>query len=191
MTLKTEYKFDLIDQIMAVNPEFYKDHGLDRLNILSDTETMDRLWIFFQKSIEDYGTDYPTALHTAFAEVFKISPEDWGPDTNDPDKKLLVYIASPYAGDVEANVAYAMKAAQWAIKQGVAPLVPHLMYPALLDDNKPEERELGLSLNMRLLRACDAIWLFACKGITPGMQRELDYAMAHGIPVKELIEIPD
>jgi len=41
------------------------------------------------------------------------------------DKKL-VYIASPYAGDIEYNTRMAIKYCRYAAEHGVIPLAPHL-----------------------------------------------------------------
>ena len=41
----------------------------------------------------------------------------------------LVYIASPYSGDVERNVAFAKAACRYAMNQGVTPIASHLLYP--------------------------------------------------------------
>ena len=53
----------------------------------------------------------------------------------------LVFISSPYAGNVEANTAFAKAACLFAVKQGVVPIAVHLMYPQILDDRIPTERE--------------------------------------------------
>ncbi len=99
-----------------------------------------------------------------------------------PEKRYgVVYIASPYAGDVERNLAFAKAAARWAIARGKAPYIPHLTLPAVLDDGKPEERTLGIELNCELLSRCDELWVFRRNGISPGMAIEITYADKHGI----------
>ena len=45
----------------------------------------------------------------------------------------LIYVASPYAGDVERNVEYAKQACRTVMENGHAFLAPHLMYPAVLN----------------------------------------------------------
>ena len=47
----------------------------------------------------------------------------------------LVYIASPYAGDVEQNVRFAKAACRYAIEQGATPIAVHLLYPQLFDSS--------------------------------------------------------
>lgn len=73
-------------------------------------------------------------------------------------REKLIYIASPYAGDIETNTAFAKKACRYAIHQGHTPIAVHLLYPQMLDDAEPTEREIGLRLghrsfpNKRILR---------------------------------------
>lgn len=103
--------------------------------------------------------------------------------------KKLVYIASPYAGDVEANVAFAKAACRYAMEQGATPLAVHLLYPQILDDHVPAERESGIRMGMRVLEACDELWL--CGGrLSHGMRAELTAAEQLGIPVRRVTDIP-
>lgn len=102
-------------------------------------------------------------------------------------KSKLIYIASPYAGDVEANVAFAKLACRYAIGQGHTPIAVHLLYPQMLDDGDPAERELGLRLGHRVLRSCDELWAFGDR-ISAGMRREMEEAGTLGLPIRR---IPD
>ena len=52
----------------------------------------------------------------------------------------LIYVASPYAGDVEANVEYAKQACRTVMESGNAFFAPHLLYPSILDDAVSSER---------------------------------------------------
>lgn len=104
-------------------------------------------------------------------------------------KSKLVYIASPYAGDVENNVRFAKAACCYAIEQGATPVAAHLLYPQILSDSIPEERDAGIRMGLRLLEVCDEIWL--CGGrTTQGMGMELSAAERLRIPVRWLGEIP-
>lgn len=95
----------------------------------------------------------------------------------------LIYIASPYAGDVEANVAFAKLACRFAISQGHTPIAVHLLYPQMLEDGDPAERALGLRLGHRVLGACDELW--ACGDrVSSGMKREIEEAKSLGVPVR-------
>ena len=53
----------------------------------------------------------------------------------------LVYICSPYSGDVEANVARAREYCRFAVtEKNAIPFAPHLLLPQYLEDNDPEQR---------------------------------------------------
>lgn len=100
-------------------------------------------------------------------------------------KNKLVYIASPYAGDVEKNVAFAKRACRHAISQGYTPIAVHLLYPQMLDDNDPTEREIGLRLGHRVLERCDELWAYGSR-ISTGMSYEIAAAQKLGIPIQSI-----
>lgn len=97
----------------------------------------------------------------------------------------IVYIASPYAGDVEGNVEFAKAACRLAMAQGSTPVAAHLLYPQMLDDTVPEQRELGVRLGLKLLEVCSELWLCGSR-ISSGMQEELKAAWKYGIPVRRI-----
>ena len=86
-----------------------------------------------------------------------------------------VYIVSKYAGDIEKNTAAAIGYAQYAIQQSRIPVVSHLLYPQILDDSDPEQRELGLLFGQALLTICEEVWVFGTEHST-GMQAEIHEA---------------
>lgn len=85
-----------------------------------------------------------------------------------------IYVASKYAGDVEANVAAAISYCRRVIEEGYMPIASHLLYPQMLNDNNPDERELGLLFGLSLLRMCDEVWVFGT--VSPGVEREIEEA---------------
>ena len=97
----------------------------------------------------------------------------------------LVYIASPYAGDVEGNVAFAKAACRYAAAKGYTPVAVHLMYPQFLDDRVPKEREAGLKMGRRVLAVCEEIWLCG-KRMSAGMKAEEAEAKRLGIPIRKV-----
>lgn len=97
----------------------------------------------------------------------------------------LVYIASPYAGDIQSNVEFAKAACRFALSQGATPLAVHLMYPQILDDRIPDERTAEIQMGLRVLKACDELWVCG-DFISHGMQVELDAAEEWGIPIKQI-----
>ena len=100
-------------------------------------------------------------------------------------KGKLVYIASPYAGDVEGNVEFAKAACRYAATKEYTPVVVHLMYPRFLDDRVPEEREAGLKMGRRVLAACEEIWLCG-ERMSAGMKAEEAEAKRLGIPIRKV-----
>ena len=54
----------------------------------------------------------------------------------------LVYLESPYAGDVEKNIKYARLCMKDSLDRGEYPFASHLLYTQenILNDNDPVER---------------------------------------------------
>lgn len=110
-------------------------------------------------------------------------------------ERKLVYIASPYAGDVERNIKFARAACRYCIEQGNTPIAVHLLYPTMLDDTNPAERETGLKLGHHVLERCDELW--ACGDrISSGMAAEIGQAKQLGIPIipvtaEQILDAPD
>lgn len=100
----------------------------------------------------------------------------------------LIYVASPYAGDVEKNIEFAKKACRHVMEQGHAFFAPHLLYPHLLDDNVPEERQAGLDMGIAMLSRCDELWCYGGH-ISFGMHCEMEEADRLGIPVRRVREL--
>ena len=97
----------------------------------------------------------------------------------------LVYICSPYAGDTETNVQFARAACLYASRQGCAPVAVHLLYPQILNDYIPAQRELGIGMGLRVLASCDELWICGSR-ISHGMSCEIAEAKRLGIPVRGL-----
>jgi hypothetical protein len=100
----------------------------------------------------------------------------------------LVYIASPYAGDIEHNTAMAEKYCRHAIEQGVIPFAPHLLFTRFLDDLKPEERRLGCGMGLEMLEKADELWVYGPR-ISEGMAAEIEHAERLGVQTRYIPEI--
>ena len=87
----------------------------------------------------------------------------------------VVYICSPYAGDIAANTAAARRYSRFAVDAGYIPVAPHLLFPQFLNDDDPEERELGLFFGDVLMSKCAEVWVFGGR-VSAGMQKEIDRA---------------
>lgn len=95
----------------------------------------------------------------------------------------LVYVCSPYAGDVERNTVRAQGYCRFVVSEGRIPLAPHLLYPQFMDDSDRESRELGLFFALVLLCKCDEVWVFG-NTISNGMIREIEKAKRREITVR-------
>ena len=87
----------------------------------------------------------------------------------------IVYICSPYAGDVSCNVAAAQRYSRFAVDKGYIPIAPHLLFPQFLNDKDAKERELGLFFGNALMSKCAEIWVFGAV-ISSGMEAEIKRA---------------
>lgn len=94
-----------------------------------------------------------------------------------------VYVVSRYAGDVEANVAAAIRYCKFAIEKRKIPVASHLLYPQILNDNIPEERELGTMFGLALMMDCDEVWCFGAAK-SKGMQHEIHEAIRLNKPIR-------
>lgn len=89
--------------------------------------------------------------------------------------KPIVYVCSPYAGDVNHNVKNARKYCRFAYEQNVIPIASHLLFPQFMDDDNPAEREMAMHFNYVLLGKCDELWVFGGT-VTKGMEHEIGIA---------------
>ena len=95
------------------------------------------------------------------------------------DKKAvyrpLVYICSPYAGDIARNVKNARKYSRFAFEQDTIPIAAQLLFPQFLNDENPAEREAAMHFNYVLLGKCEELWVFG-NTISEGMAHEISIA---------------
>ena len=87
----------------------------------------------------------------------------------------LVYICSPYSGNVKENTERTKRFCRYALDHGQIPLAPHLMFPQFMNDNDPKERELALFMDIVLLGKCQELWVLG-EEITDGMLVEIETA---------------
>ena len=99
----------------------------------------------------------------------------------------LVYICSPYSGEIEYNISRARGYCRLAVSKGYIPLAPHLHYPQFMDDGDSEQRKLGLFFALVLLGKCDEIWVFG-RRISEGMARELETAERRSILIRRFTD---
>lgn len=139
------------------------------------------------KNSEGYAD--PTAgvaIGRVMKEYRKERREIWRKQT-ELKERPKVYIVSRYAGDVENNVASAIRYCRFAINKKKMPIAAHLLYPQIVDDNNPDEREIGTMYGLALLALCDEVWCFG-ETLSPGMEQEIKEAKRLGKPIKYFTE---
>lgn len=98
----------------------------------------------------------------------------------------LVVIESPFAAltvkDKRANIAYAQDCMLDSLRRGEAPILSHLLYTQVLDDNKPDERTIGMSAGFAWHCVVNAVIVYTDRGISNGMKA--------GISLASLLEKP-
>lgn len=97
----------------------------------------------------------------------------------------LVYICSPYAGDIETNIRFAKDACLYAAEHGCAPVGVHLLYPQILDDSIPAQRVIGIQMGLRVLASCDELWICGSR-ISHGMNCEIAEAERLGVLIRRI-----
>lgn len=97
-----------------------------------------------------------------------------------------VIIESPYAGDVDASVAYARACLKDSLKRGEAPIASHLLYtqPGILDDDQTDERALGIDAGHAWIACADLVVVYHDLGVSEGMQVGMRRAFDAGKPVE-------
>lgn len=103
----------------------------------------------------------------------------------------LVIIESPYAGDIEANVAYARAAMRDSLNRGEAPIASHLLYtqPGILLDEVPEERRWGIDAGLAWRKVAEAAVFYVDRGWSGGMTAARELYEREGFPF-ELRSLP-
>jgi len=108
---------------------------------------------------------------TAFAAMTNIENEEKAFYAFRP----IVYICSPYAGDVETNVKAAQRYSRFAVDSGYLPIAPHLLFPQFMNDSNPRERDLAMFFGNALMSKCAELWVFG-DTVSKGMAAEIDRA---------------
>jgi hypothetical protein len=101
-------------------------------------------------------------------------------------KMKIAYIAHPIAGDVKGNIKKIIKIVRDInlTKPDVVPFAPYIADVLALDDNKPEERTIGIRNCIKILSSgiISEVWVYGPR-ISGGMKIELNLALKKGIPV--------
>jgi hypothetical protein len=103
-----------------------------------------------------------------------------------PRDMRRVILESPFAGDVDANVAYARACVRDALLRGEAPLASHLLYTqqGILNDDDRNERSHGINAGHAWMHLADAVVVYTDRGISIGMAAGISLAKFHGVTVE-------
>lgn len=98
----------------------------------------------------------------------------------------LVILESPFAGDVERNVAYAKRAVHDCLTRDEAPIASHLLFtqPGVLNDGDPIERALGMAAGLAWYRVAEACVVYQDLGMSGGMSEGVLAARRAGVSVE-------
>ena len=97
----------------------------------------------------------------------------------------LVYICSPFSGDISGNIERAKKYSRYAVDSKAIPIAPHLLFPQFMSDDA--ERELALFMDMVLLGKCEELWVFG-ELVTEGMSAEIAKAKRKNMKIRYFTE---
>ena len=120
-------------------------------------------------------------------EAFKNIDREIRASGRSPNYRPVVFICSPYAGQVEKNIEKARRYSRIAVDRGFIPVAPHLLFPQFLNDSLEEERQLGIFMGLVMLTKCTELWVFGST-ISDGMAVEIDKAIQRGMPVRYFTE---
>lgn len=95
----------------------------------------------------------------------------------------LVIIESPYAGDVEKNLAYLKRAIRDSLYLGEAPFASHLFYTQVLRDEVSSERDLGMKAGFAWGKVAERVAVYSDLGISSGMKAGITRAEKQGLKV--------
>lgn len=138
-----------------------KDKDLGAESRLSQAEPVSRLG--------PSGFD-PARKQWSRAEVDLLGNDKWFLPVGYCPRKLVI-VESPYAGDIEANVAYARAAMRDSLNRGEAPIASHLLYtqPGILRDEVADERQWGIDAGLAWREVCDLAAFYIDRGWSAGM----------------------
>lgn len=93
----------------------------------------------------------------------------------------LVYICSPFSGDVPGNTQKAIRYSRFAVDSHAIPIAPHLLFPLFMDEET--ERDLAMFMDMVILGRCEELWVFGGT-VSAGMKAKIDKAKRKNMTVR-------
>ncbi|KKN47410.1 hypothetical protein LCGC14_0663230 [marine sediment metagenome] len=97
--------------------------------------------------------------------------------------KRLVLVESPYKGGGD-RVDYARAALLDSLGRNEAPMLSHLLYTQVLDDDTPTDRYTGMLAGWAWLDVVAAVVVYDDLGISNGMAEGITRARSVGVPIE-------
>lgn len=96
----------------------------------------------------------------------------------------LVLLESPFAGEVEPNVAYARQCVRDSLLRGEHPIASHLLYtqPGILNDDDPADRKRGIEAGLAWRKAAGKAVFYTGRGWSIGMLAAREVYDKEGFP---------
>lgn len=101
--------------------------------------------------------------------------------------KPLVFICSPYAGNILLHTELAREYCRYAVSKNCIPIAPHLLFPQFMEEADPAQRELGIFFGLVLQSKCKEVWVFG-RRISRGMAVEIKKAKERRLPIRYFTE---
>ena len=101
---------------------------------------------------------------------------------------IRTIVESPYRGDVARNAACLDRCLLDSLARNESPIASHKIWPGILDDEIPEQRELGIEAGLAWVPVADLMAVYVDYEISDGMENAMSRARFHKIPI-ELREI--
>lgn len=99
-------------------------------------------------------------------------------------KQKLIYVCSPYRGDVKNNKEKAKEFAKKVLKEGHLPICVHVFLNEVSGMSERNGQRIDLLiLGRQYVEVCDEVWVFGNKA-TEGMKGEIKIANKRGIKVR-------
>ena len=100
----------------------------------------------------------------------------------------MIYICSPYRANTEEqlqkHIEYARELTRAELLAGRCPVAVHLYMTQCLDEDKPEERSIGLAAGIGASHHCHKMVVGKRFGISEGMSGEIRTAEELGIEIE-------
>ncbi|MBA59639.1 MAG: hypothetical protein CMQ40_10790 [Gammaproteobacteria bacterium] len=104
------------------------------------------------------------------------------------DKRIRVIIESPLSASngrtMAENRLYGLECVRDCVERGEAPIAAHLLLPLVLDDTKPEEREIGMACGFSWYSVADKLVVYTDFGTSSGMQQGIDVGRSQGLRIE-------